>query len=173
MSRIELSHLDSPIGDLLLAVGDGGLCALELSGDETAVIARLARTHPGAAIARGRRGDAIVRRVNDYFAGDLRALDRIPVAPVGTPFQLAVWAALRAIPAGRTRSYLEIAVAVGRPAAVRAVGAANGHNPIAIVVPCHRVIASDGSLHGYGGGLPRKAWLLRHEGALPRELALG
>ena len=95
----------------------------------------------------------------------VRAVRRADSAPRGTAFQLAVWAALRAIPAGSTLSYGALAARLGRPAAVRAVGAANGANPIALFVPCHRVIAADGTLWGYGGGLERKRWLLAHEGA--------
>ncbi len=101
-----------------------------------------------------------------YFAGDLRALDSIEVDTGGTPFQQEVWRALRRIPAGSTWSYARLAREIGRPSAVRAVAAANGANPVSIVIPCHRVIGSDGSLTGYGGGLPRKRWLLVHEGAL-------
>src|SRR5207249_2519894 len=97
---------------------------------------------------------------------DVRAIDDLPVQAHGTAFQQRVWAALRSIPAGRTVTYRHIAEAIGSPSAVRAVGAANGQNPIALIVPCHRVIASDGTLCGYGGGLWRKEWLLRHEGAL-------
>ena len=89
----------------------------------------------------------------------------------GTPFQKRVWDALRQVPAGKTATYAEIAVLIGSPAAVRAVGAANGANPVAVVVPCHRIIGSNGTLTGYGGGLKRKEWLLRHEGwLLSREL---
>lgn len=110
--------------------------------------------------------DAVAGPLAAYFAGDLGALTRLRVAPRGTPFQARVWAALREIPAGRTASYSEVARAIGAPSAVRAVGAANGQNPIAIVVPCHRVIGKGGSLVGYGGGLEKKRWLLRHEGAL-------
>jgi methylated-DNA-[protein]-cysteine S-methyltransferase len=99
-----------------------------------------------------------------YFAGDLAAIDGLPLAEaIGTPFQRAVWGALRAIPCGETRSYGEQARAIGRPSAVRAVGLANGANPICIVVPCHRVIGSTGALVGYGGGVERKRWLLAHE----------
>lgn len=103
-----------------------------------------------------------------YLGGELEALDRLPVDGGGTPFQREVWAALREIPAGTTWSYKKLAEHIGRPAAVRAVGLANGSNPLGIVVPCHRVIGSDGSLTGYGGGLPRKRWLLEHEGVLLR-----
>jgi len=100
-----------------------------------------------------------------YFAGDLAALDRLEVETAGTEFQRAVWAALRRIPVGETLSYGQLAARIGKPKAVRAVGLANGSNPIGVVVPCHRVIGADGSLTGYGGGLPRKRWLLEHEGA--------
>jgi methylated-DNA-[protein]-cysteine S-methyltransferase len=103
--------------------------------------------------------------VEAYFAGDLTALDALEVDTAGTEFQRAVWAALRRIPAGETLSYGALAAQIGKPKAVRAVGLANGSNPIGVVVPCHRVIGADGSLTGYGGGLPRKLWLLRHEGA--------
>jgi methylated-DNA-[protein]-cysteine S-methyltransferase len=103
--------------------------------------------------------------VHAYFAGDLSAIERLAVVTGGTDFQREVWAALRRIPAGRTLSYGALATQLGRPKAVRAVGLANGANPIGIVVPCHRVIGADGSLTGYGGGLERKRWLLAHEGA--------
>lgn len=105
----------------------------------------------------------IALAVERYFAGDVDALDEIPIRADGTQFQRAVWDAIREIPAGRTMSYLEIARAIGRPAAARAVGQATGRNPVSIVVPCHRVISSDGSLGGYGGGLHRKQWFLDHE----------
>ena len=98
-----------------------------------------------------------------YFAGDVFVLDRLPVAFAGTPFQVKVWKALRTIPCGSTLSYGGLARQIREPKAVRAVGLANGANPVGVVVPCHRVIGSDGSLTGYGGGLPRKKWLLAHE----------
>src|SRR5262245_50328117 len=108
----------------------------------------------------------VATRLASYFDGELRALDDAEVACGGSPFQKDVWKALRKIPAGTTLSYGELAKAIGRPAAVRAVGAANGANPIAIIVPCHRVIGANGTLTGYGGGIDRKRWLLAHEGAL-------
>jgi methylated-DNA-[protein]-cysteine S-methyltransferase len=108
-------------------------------------------------------------QLDEYFAGKRRSFD-LPLAPRGTEFQREVWAVLRAIPFGTTWSYARVALRLGRPGAVRAVGAANGSNPIAIVIPCHRVVGSDGSLTGYGGGLPRKRWLLAHEKV---ELPLG
>jgi methylated-DNA-[protein]-cysteine S-methyltransferase len=98
-----------------------------------------------------------------YFDGDLTAIDALPVALGGTDFQRQVWTALRAIAPGTTTSYRALATRLGRPLAMRATGLANGANPISIVLPCHRVIGSDGSLTGYGGGLPRKRWLLEHE----------
>ncbi|HEY5143349.1 MAG TPA: methylated-DNA--[protein]-cysteine S-methyltransferase [Solirubrobacteraceae bacterium] len=101
-----------------------------------------------------------------YFAGDLGALAALPVAPGGTDFQRSVWGALRAIPPGATRSYGRLAAAAGRPGAARAAGAANGANPVSLVVPCHRVVGADGRLTGYGGGLDRKRRLLAHEGAV-------
>ena len=102
-----------------------------------------------------------------YFKGDIGAIDRLPVdESAGTPFQRSVWRALCKIKSGKTISYAELARRIGKPKAVRAAGLANGQNPISIVVPCHRVIGSNGMLTGYGGGLPRKKWLLEHEGAL-------
>ena len=108
--------------------------------------------------------------LEEYFEGRRHTFD-IPLAPNGTDFQRSVWRALTAIPYGQTISYAELARRVGNEAAVRAVGAANGRNPIPVIVPCHRVIGSDGSLTGFGGGLPRKKWLLQHERALPEEQA--
>jgi methylated-DNA-[protein]-cysteine S-methyltransferase len=107
-----------------------------------------------------------------YFAGNFNALEEIAVEAVGTAFQQQVWNALRSIPAGSTISYGQLAVRIGRPNASRAVGLANGSNPIAIVVPCHRVIGANGTLTGYGGGLHRKAWLLAHEGAISKQMEL-
>jgi methylated-DNA-[protein]-cysteine S-methyltransferase len=102
-----------------------------------------------------------------YFAGDLTAVDALPVDTGGTPFQTSVWRALRTVPAGKTISYSELARRIGAPTAVRAVGAANGANPVPIVIPCHRIIGTSGKLVGYGGGMERKDWLLRHEGWRP------
>jgi methylated-DNA-[protein]-cysteine S-methyltransferase len=106
--------------------------------------------------------DRVQAQVAEYFAGERRTFD-LPLAPRGTPFQRAVWTALLELPYGTTASYLDVARRIGQPAAVRAVGAANGRNPIAIVIPCHRVIGADGTLTGYAGGLPRKQALLALE----------
>jgi methylated-DNA-[protein]-cysteine S-methyltransferase len=124
---------------------------------------RLFRLHYKEEVVDGRT--TIREPLEAYFAGDLSALDTIPVLAKGTPFQQQVWTALRTIPAGTTLSYSALAQQIGRPAAVRAVGLANGSNPIGVVVPCHRVIGANGTLTGYGGGLNRKSWLLTHEGA--------
>jgi len=132
---------------------------------------RLLRLHYGAEVKdfaiRDRAVPTAIRRaISDYFLGDLRAINSIPVTTGGTSFQREVWAALRTIPAGTTLSYGALARQLGRPKSVRAVGLANGANPVAVVIPCHRVIGTDGSLTGYGGGISRKRWLLVHEGAL-------
>jgi methylated-DNA-[protein]-cysteine S-methyltransferase len=103
-------------------------------------------------------------RVRDYFSGDYHALDDIPVSTGGTSFQRQVWLALRSIPSGMTMTYGALATQIGKPGAYRAVGATNGQNPVAIVLPCHRVVGADASLTGYAGGLDRKQWLLEHEG---------
>lgn len=105
-------------------------------------------------------------KLQDYFDGDLSAIDTLPTATAGTPFQCEVWKALRTIPCGQILSYGQLAAQLGRVGAARAVGAANGSNPVSIVVPCHRVIGSRGDLTGYAGGVIRKEWLLRHEGYL-------
>jgi methylated-DNA-[protein]-cysteine S-methyltransferase len=160
---IELSRVDSPLGILTFATGPRGLCALAL-GDRTPRLPSPAReVKPDTDIAAA---------LAAYFAGDLRAIDALQVDPEGTPFQRRVWDTLRTIPPGSTWSYAELARAVGQPSATRAVGAANGRNPIALVVPCHRVIASDGTLGGYGGGLEMKRWLLRHERSWPAQRSL-
>jgi O-6-methylguanine DNA methyltransferase len=171
MSHI-LSRLASPLGDLLaITAPDGTLHALDFA-DFTDRLHRLfARHHPGASLTDGPAPPALAAALATYFAGDASALAAVPVARIGSAFQQRVWAALRAIPAGETRSYGQLAAAVGQPTASRAVGLANGANPIGIVVPCHRVIGAGGALTGYAGGVERKAWLLRHEGALAPLLA--
>jgi methylated-DNA-[protein]-cysteine S-methyltransferase len=164
-----LTRLPTPIGTMLLVTdGAGVLRALDFEEFEPRMRRGIARQYGGSCSLRdGMAPDPIIEALRAYFSGaDLKALDRIPVAANGTPFQREVWAALRDIPVGETVSYGALARRIERPAAVRAVGLANGANPIGVVVPCHRVIGSDGSLTGYGGGLERKRWLLRHEGAV-------
>jgi methylated-DNA-[protein]-cysteine S-methyltransferase len=143
----------SPLGELHAYARGDALVAISLPDQPPPGDARRAAT---AVLALARA------QLDAYFAGELRAFD-LPLAPAGTEFQQLVWRALRAIPYGATRSYADIARAIDRPTASRAVGAANGKNPLAIVVPCHRVIGAAGALVGYAGGLPTKRWLLEHE----------
>jgi methylated-DNA-[protein]-cysteine S-methyltransferase len=161
-----LERHTTPIGVFLLATDDAGrVRAVDLDGDEARIARHLrARVCDSANIRWGAGPSALKAALKAYFGGELHALDAIPCVPDGTPFQQSVWSALRAIPAGQTLSYGGLAQRLGKPTAVRAVGLANGANPIPILIPCHRVIGSDGSLTGYGGGLERKRWLLAHEG---------
>ena len=165
---LDVKTQHTPIGDLLLIARDASLLGLEFADttDRRGALEASLTRHLGAFTRRDHADPAgAATRLERYFAGELAALDEQPVEPHGTPFQLEVWRALRTIPAGATLSYGALAERIGRPAAVRAVGSANGANPVALFVPCHRVIAADRTLWGYGGGLPRKRWLLSHEGA--------
>ena len=161
---LDLAAFPSPIGKIMLTTRDGALCSLEFRERWPHPHAVLTQRF-GALEFRPRDPADVCGRLAAYFAGDLHALDAIPLDAGGTPFQRRVWDALREIPPGETISYLTLARRIGDPTAARAVGAANGANPIAIVVPCHRVIASDGRLSGYAGGVHRKRWLLAHERA--------
>jgi methylated-DNA-[protein]-cysteine S-methyltransferase len=158
--------MTSPVGELLLTAEEAGLTrvyfAQHVHGD------RVAPDWQPAAGCASRAADVLAesrRQLDEYFAGRLTRFS-LALAPFGTPFQQRVWTALRGIAFGDTVSYAEIARRIDAPDAVRAVGAANGRNPLSIIVPCHRVIGSDGSLTGFGGGIERKRWLLQHEGAL-------
>jgi methylated-DNA-[protein]-cysteine S-methyltransferase len=163
---LETVEVSSPVGVWSLVASPHGLCLLHGGADWDEVGAVLHRRF-GAVSLRGARDPfEAASRLRAYFAGELGALEGLPVDPGGTVFQQSVWTALRRIPAGRTWSYSDLATAIGRPTATRAVGAANGRNPVAVVIPCHRVIGKSGGLTGYGGGLERKAWLLRHEGVM-------
>lgn len=160
------TFIDSPVGPLFLAASDEGLRAIEFRDNR----------HP---VKRGddwRKGDNAVlrkaaRQLFEYFSGRRRAFD-LPLSPAGTEFQRMVWTMLATIPYGETISYAQLAARVGKPTAIRAVGAANGRNPLPIVLPCHRVVGADGSLTGFGGGLPTKQFLLTLEGAMPPEFDL-
>jgi O-6-methylguanine DNA methyltransferase len=166
--KLNLHRLGSPIGTLLLAADDTGLRALDFA-DYEARMHRLLRRHYGdVSLVPAAVPAACQFALEAYFAGDLLAIEQVQVQTAGTAFQRRVWAALRAIPAGATTTYGRLAAELGQPAASRAVGLANGSNPIAIVVPCHRVIGANAALTGYGGGLARKAWLLAHERAITR-----
>jgi len=164
--RFSLDRLPTPIGDMLMvADGEGRLRATFWTDDEENLRRVLGRQCSGVGIEfeRADNPHGLRARLAAYFAGDLHAIDTLPVEAGGTDFQREVWRALREIPCGTTVSYGELARRIGRPNAVRAVGLANGSNPIGVVVPCHRVIGSNGSLTGYGGGIERKRWLLDHE----------
>ncbi len=151
-------YLDTPIGRLRLVSDGRHITAIEFAHHHGDIDGDTLQTDPALA--------ACAQQLREYFAGDRRHFD-LPLAPGGTAFQRAVWGALRDIPYGELRSYRDIAETLDKPQAVRAVGAANGRNPIPIVVPCHRVIGSDGSLTGFAGGLEMKRALLELEGAIP------
>jgi methylated-DNA-[protein]-cysteine S-methyltransferase len=171
-----LDRIATPIGVALVVQDDERrLRALDWE-DHEARMTRLLRLHYGEGAVELRAGNgsgAIPDALRDYLAGALDALDAVPVETGGTEFQRRVWRELRRIRAGTTLSYRQLARRVGSPDAVRAVGLANGANPVCVVVPCHRVVGSDGSLTGYAGGLDRKRWLLTHEGVAPHDNAAG
>jgi methylated-DNA-[protein]-cysteine S-methyltransferase len=161
-------EIASPVGPLLLVATDGALTRIGFAAGKGRVARDPGWQHVPQAFA------AVTRQLQEYFAGTRRAFD-LEIAPAGTPFQLMVWRALRAIPYGETRSYRDLARSIGNERAVRAVGLANGRNPLAIVIPCHRVVGSDGSLTGFGGGLETKRYLLdleRRVAGGPGQLAL-
>lgn len=159
-------EFESPIGAVYVVSDGTNLRAVDFEGYEPRLQRLLARHYGRYTLHSAGAPDEAVSRLRAYFAGDLRAIDGAAVAAKGSPFQQQVWTALRAIPAGTTVSYGTIASRIGRPTACRAVGLANGSNPIAIVVPCHRVVGADHGLTGYGGGIERKQWLLGHEGVV-------
>lgn len=164
-----LDRLATPIGELIvIADDDGKLRAIDWTDHEARMKQLLDRYYGRGRYTLASRRDpgGLASAIRRYFEGDIAVLSNLPVATSGTPFQTDVWKALRKIKDGTAISYAELARRIGKPRAVRAAGLANGQNPISIVVPCHRVIGSDGSLTGYGGGLPRKQWLLQHEGVL-------
>ena len=167
MLELTLERRPSPVGTMLIvADGQGLLRALDFD-DHEARMRDLLRLHYGTFILKdGAVPGAISDAVDAYFSGEVSRLHALPTATGGTDFQRAVWRALMDIPSGHTESYGELARRIGKPGASRAVGLANGANPISIVVPCHRVIGASGALTGYGGGLWRKQWLLAHEKSL-------
>lgn len=164
---LQAESFATPIGVMLaLTDADGALRAVDWQDHETRMHTLLRRQYPGvpARLVASAQPSAARRALERYFDGDLTAIDRIQTRTGGTAFQRRVWAALRGLAAGTTTTYGALAAGIGRPEAPRAVGLANGSNPIGVVVPCHRVIGANGALTGYGGGLARKRWLLRHEG---------
>jgi methylated-DNA-[protein]-cysteine S-methyltransferase len=160
-----IDEVNTPIGLVALAVesDSGSLCGLEFDTGLEELRKRLTARFGETSCRRVEDPHGIASRLQAYFDGDVTALDGVPVSTRGTPFQERVWHVLRTVPAGATATYGEIAAALGKPGAARAVGLANAQNPVAIVVPCHRIIGADGTLTGYGGGLDRKRWLLAHE----------
>jgi methylated-DNA-[protein]-cysteine S-methyltransferase len=167
---LTLDRIETPIGTALVVTDEAGvLRAFNWADYEPAMLKWIGRRYPKARLVEGR--GPLRATFAAYFAGQTDALDSIAWEGAGTAFQKQVWAALCTIPAGETWSYSQLAARIGRPTAVRAVGLANGSNPISLVVPCHRVIGADGSLTGYGGGLHRKRWLLEHEGVRARAAA--
>jgi len=171
--QLLMDRIVTPLGELFVVADADGNLRLTMWADSEARLRpalELQYDKNGFALDPGHNGSGLTEALERYFAGDLAAIDTLPVKTAGTPFQREVWHALREIPCGTTVSYAALARRIGRPNAVRAVGSANGSNPVGIVVPCHRVIGSDGSLTGYGGGIERKRWLLRHERALASDL---
>ena len=165
-TRITIGRVKSPIGEIVLACHGDALCALEFADAEKRMMAWLRRRFGDFERVEVVDPGGVCTRLGAYLLGDLSALDDIVVDGGGTEFQRKVWKGLRRIAAGKVVSYQGLAQRLGMPTSVRAVARANALNPISIVVPCHRVIGSDGSLTGYGGGLPRKRWLLEHEGVV-------
>ncbi len=167
--RLTLTRYTAPVATLLVVTdAEGCIRALDFADYEERMRRLLARHYGAFELVDGAAPAAITTALDAYFAGDMTALDTIPVATGGTEFQRSVWTALRTIPSGTTTGYGALAAKLGKPGAARAVGLANGSNPIGIVVPCHRVIGASGALTGYAGGVERKRWLLEHEGAAHR-----
>lgn len=166
--RLLTDRFDTPIGEMVIVADhNGNLIATDWTEHEERMLRQLRRHYGenGSRLEPVRNPNGLTDAITSYFAGELEAIDKLPVQAAGTPFQREVWRALREIPCGTTISYGELAARIGRPSAVRAVGLANGSNPVGVIVPCHRVIGADGSLTGYGGGIERKRWLLEHERA--------
>jgi methylated-DNA-[protein]-cysteine S-methyltransferase len=162
-----IDRIATPTGEMILVADkDGKLRTIDWTDHESRMKRLLDRQYGKGCycLAPARDPGGLSSALRRYFAGELDVIDKLPVETAGTRFQRSVWKALRSIKCGTTISYAELARRIGRPKAVRAVGLANGQNPVGVVVPCHRVIGSNGGLTGYGGGLDRKRWLLAHEG---------
>lgn len=172
--RLLEDRVETPTGRMiLLADESGNLRALDWES-HIERMGRLLQRHYGHDVARqpARDPHGLASALSAYMAGELEALAQVPVATAGSAFQRTVWAGLRRIPTGTTTTYGALATTLGMPSAARAVGLANGANPIAIAVPCHRVVGADGSLTGFGGGLERKRWLLAHERGVAGQITL-
>lgn len=174
MTALQIAYegrLETPLGLFAVAVDErGGVVAASfLDGEHKRCWADVLRADGFALAPDGARAEPALRQLAEYFAGQRRTFT-LPLAPVGTPFQQQVWAALGRIPYGTTCSYRDLANSLGNLAAIRAVGTANGANRVPVIIPCHRVVGTDGSLTGFAGGLRLKRWLLEHEGSLSRTL---
>ena len=167
MNILYYAEIVSPVGDILVFSDGHAICHLDFSDCRDRADRLLQRHFAHYSLQQKDNPLQIRTRLTAYFAGKSDAFDGVKLNPGGTPFQQKVWAQLQKIPFGRTLSYAELAIAIGQESAVRAVAGANAKNPVAIIIPCHRVIASNGSLAGYAGGVERKAWFLSHEGSLP------
>jgi methylated-DNA-[protein]-cysteine S-methyltransferase len=164
MTELHIDHVNTPLGPIALVTRpDGALCALDFADREPVLRDRLEKRFGAAPLRETENPGGHADRVRAYFEGETGAFEGAELEAGGSAFQAEVWAELLRVPAGETRSYSEIAAAIGRPKAVRAVGTANGRNPIALAIPCHRVITAANTLGGYAGGLTRKTWLLDHE----------
>lgn len=161
--QLLVERIKTPIGPLLITHDGKALANIAFADREERRAKELARDFPDAEVKRATKLTNLAAALTRYFDGEIRAIDKLPVVVFGTDFQKQCWAALRRVRPGTTRTYGDHASAIGRPSASRAVGAANGFNPISIVVPCHRLVGASGSLIHYGGGLERKRWLIEHE----------
>ncbi|WP_437965264.1 methylated-DNA--[protein]-cysteine S-methyltransferase [Sorangium sp. So ce260] len=165
--ELSLDELDSPIGIILVAVGGGAIHGLDFADCAPRLRRSLEARYGAVALHSAADPCGFSSRVRAYLCGDHGALSDLPVEPGGTDFQRRVWAEVRRIPPGATRAYGEVAASLGQPFASRAVGLANGRNPVCLVIPCHRVVGAGGELTGYSAGIERKRWLLAHEAAVP------
>jgi methylated-DNA-[protein]-cysteine S-methyltransferase len=164
MMELLIDRIDSAIGKIIVVVQNDQLCTLDFADYEARMLLLLKKRYPSLQLKPTVNPIGMRDRLQAYFNGDYTQIHDIPVSTGGTPFQQQVWSALKMIPPGKTISYGELATQLGKPSASRAVGMANSLNPVAIVLPCHRVIGANASLTGYAGGLERKRWLLQHEG---------
>lgn len=165
MKELLVDYIPSPIGKIVIVVDGDRLCSLDFEDYAERMMKLLRRRYADVLLKQVDDPHGFSSRIKKYFAGDYEGLRAIPVHTGGTPFQQQVWSALREIPVGQTFAYSRLAAMVGKPKAARAVGMTVSLNPVAIVLPCHRVVGCNASLTGYAGGLDRKRWLLRHENA--------
>jgi methylated-DNA-[protein]-cysteine S-methyltransferase len=162
--KLQIDRIESPLGTILLVADETSLCALDFVDYGSRMMGLLHKQYSSVKLLETKDPQGFSSKIRAYLAGDYGSLDDIRVNAGGTDFQKSVWQELRSIPVGTTLSYGELATRLGKPTAARAVGMANSLNPVAIVVPCHRVIGTKAKLTGYAGGLERKQWLLQHEG---------